>query len=67
MVGQSEGWYQRERDCRLMKRTTVLHGGVSHRTSTPHKSWNKMKKNEKIKEKRMKKFNTSCKFSPFGS
>ena len=30
-----------------MKCTTVLHGGVCHRTSTPHKSGNKM--NEKKK------------------
>ena len=30
--------------------TTVLHGGVCHRTSTPHKSGNKMKKKYKIKE-----------------
>ena len=27
-----------------MKCTTVLHGGVWHRTSTPHKSGDKMKK-----------------------
>ena len=27
--------------------TTVLSGGVCHRTSTPHKSGNKMKKEEK--------------------
>ena len=33
----------KRRDCRLMKCTTVLHGRVCHRTSTPHKSWNKMK------------------------
>ena len=32
------------RDCRLIKCTTVLHGGVCHRTSTPHKSGNKVKK-----------------------
>ena len=31
------------KDCRLMKCTTVLHGGVCHRTSTAHKSGNKMK------------------------
>ena len=30
-------------DCRLMKCRTVLHGGVCHRTSTPHHA-NKMKK-----------------------
>ena len=27
--------------------TTVLHGGVCHRTSTPHKSGNKMKEKKK--------------------
>ena len=31
-----------------MKRTTVLHGGVCHLTSTPHRSGNKMKKIELI-------------------
>ena len=31
-----------------MKCTTVLHGGVCHRTSTPHKSGNKMKERQKI-------------------
>ena len=30
-----------------MKCTTVLHGGVCHRTSTPHKSGNKMKEKKK--------------------
>ena len=30
-----------------MLRTTVLHGGVCHRTSTPHKSGNKMKEKKK--------------------
>ena len=34
---------KKRRDCRLMMCTTVLHGGVCHRTSTPHKSGNKMK------------------------
>ena len=34
----------KRRDCRLTKCTTVLHGGVCYRTSTPHKSGNKMKK-----------------------
>ena len=28
-----------------------LHGGVCHRTSTPHKSGNKMKEKKKIQEK----------------
>ena len=37
----------KRRDCRLMMCTTVLHGGVCHRTSTPHKSGNKMKENKK--------------------
>ena len=27
---------------------TVLHGGVCHRTSTPHKSGNKMKEKKKV-------------------
>ena len=27
--------------------TTMLHGGVCHRTSTPHKSGNKMKEKKK--------------------
>ena len=27
--------------------TTVLHGGVCHRTSTPHKSGNNMKEKKK--------------------
>ena len=40
----------KRRDCRLMECTTVLHGGVCHRTSTPHKSGNKMKKKKKILE-----------------
>ena len=30
-----------------MKCTTVLNGGVRHRTSTPHESGNKTKKNGK--------------------
>ena len=37
----------KRRDCRLMKRTTELHGGVYHRTSTTHKSENKMKMKKK--------------------
>ena len=37
----------KERDCRLMMCTTVLHGGVCHRTSTPHKSGIKMKEKKK--------------------
>ena len=32
------------------KCTTVLHGGVCHRTSTTHKSGNKMKKKKKKKK-----------------
>ena len=31
-----------------MKSTTVLHGGVCHRTSTPHKSENKMKEKKEL-------------------
>ena len=31
-----------------MKCTTVLHGGVCQRTSTPHKCGNKMKEKKKI-------------------
>ena len=34
----------KRRDCRLMMCTTVLHGGVYRQTSTPHKSWNKIKR-----------------------
>ena len=30
---------------------TELHGGVCHRTSTPHKSGNKMKEKKKKKKK----------------
>ena len=30
-----------------MKCMTVLRGGVCHRTSSPHKSWNKMKRKKK--------------------
>ena len=37
----------KRRDCRLMMCTTVLHGGVCHHTSTPHKSGNKMKEKKK--------------------
>ena len=32
---------------RLMKCTTVLHGGVCPRTLTPHKSGNKLKRKKK--------------------
>ena len=34
----------KRRDCRLMKCTTVLHGDVCHRISTPYKSENEMNK-----------------------
>ena len=39
----------KRRDCRLMmcRPTTVLHGGVCHRTSTPNNSGNKMKGKKK--------------------
>ena len=40
----------KRRDCRGRKCTTVLHGGVCHRTSTPHKSGNKMKRKKKEAE-----------------
>ena len=44
MVGLSNGRDQKEgKSCRLMKCTTVLHGGLCDRISTPHKSGNKMK------------------------
>ena len=43
----------KRRDCRLMMCTTMLHGGVCYRTSTPHKIGNKMKEGKK-KEKEMK-------------
>ena len=33
----------KRRDCRRRKCTSVLHGGVCHRTSTPHRIRNKMK------------------------
>ena len=39
----------KRRDCRLMMCMTELHGGVCHRTSTPHKSGNKMKEKKKKK------------------
>ena len=32
--------------------TTVLHGGVCNRTSTPHKRGNKVKENNKIRVRR---------------
>ena len=35
------------RDCRLIKCTTVLLGGICHRTSTPHIGGNKMKEKKK--------------------
>ena len=38
----------KRRDCRPMMCTAVLHGGVCHRTSTPHISGNKMKEKKKI-------------------
>ena len=37
-----------KRDCRRRKGTTLLHGGVCHRTSTPHETGNKMKSKKKI-------------------
>ena len=38
----------KRRDCRLMKCTTVLHGGVRHCTSTPRTSGKQMKRKRKI-------------------
>ena len=38
------------KDCRLMTCTTVLPGGVCHRTSTQHKSGNKTKEKKKKKK-----------------
>ena len=46
---REDGWTKyvrmtsKRRGCRLMMCTTVLHGGVCHRTSTPHKSGIKTK------------------------
>ena len=37
------GHISKKKDCRLVKYMTVLHRGVCHRTSTPHKSGNKRK------------------------
>ena len=37
----------KRRDCRGRKCMTVLHGGVRHHISTPHKSVNKMKEKKK--------------------
>ena len=34
----------KEKGCRLMKCTTVLHGGERRRTSIPHRRGNKMKR-----------------------
>ena len=39
----------KEKGLRLMMCMTELHGGVCHRTSTPHKSGNKMKEKKKKK------------------
>ena len=38
----------KRRDCRLMMCTTVLHGGVCHHTSTPHKSGIQMKEKKSV-------------------
>ena len=52
--GRSKGrWLDKVRDdikekgLSLMKSTAVLHGGVCHRTSSPHKSGNKMERKTK--------------------
>ena len=39
---QSEGLIAKRGDYRRIKCSTALHAGVCHRTSTPHKSGNKM-------------------------
>ena len=49
MVGTKRRIISKRRDCRLMKCTTMPHGGVCYRTSTPHKSGNKMKEKKKAK------------------
>ena len=43
----------KRRDCRLIKCTTVLLGGICHRTSTPHIGGNKMKEKKKLPEQLM--------------
>ena len=43
----------KRRDCRLIRCTTVLHGGIYHRTSTPHIGANKMKEKKKLPEQLM--------------
>ena len=50
-VGQNEGggMISKRRDCRRRMCTAVLHGGVCHSTSTPHKSGNNMKRRKKKK------------------
>ena len=35
----------------MMKCMTVLYGGVDRQTSTPHKSWNKMKGKKGMEQK----------------
>ena len=40
--------------------TTVLHGGVCHHTSTPHKIGNKMKEGKKRKKQTKKLKHTVC-------
>ena len=37
----------KRRGCRWRKCTTVPHGGIGHRTLTPHESGNKMKRKKK--------------------
>ena len=43
----------KRRDCRLIKCTTVLHGDICHRTSTPHIGGNTMKEKKKLLEQLM--------------
>ena len=53
---REDGWTKqrmtsKRRGCRVTKCTTVLHGGVCHRTSTTLKSGTKMKEKKKKKKK----------------
>ena len=41
------GMIPKRRDCQRRKCTTVLRGGICHRTSTPHKNWTKIKRKKK--------------------
>ena len=52
-------------DYRLMMCTAVLHGGVCHRTSTPHKSGNKMKEKKKVADNSLATCNDEVRSMPF--